>query len=87
MGWTTPTSPPALPPPETGSGPEAAQVQKEASRIPTPGPKAEDVYPSPRLGIRGPQVLGFLSSAGAQTFVHGAQGYSWCLHVERLLGI
>lgn len=77
---------PSLPPPETGSGPEVAQVQKEAPRIPTLGPEAEEAYPPPRLGVCGPQVLGFLSSASAQTFVHNAQGYSWHLHVETLLG-
>lgn len=88
MVWLGPprTPPPALPPPETDSGLEAAQVQKEAPRIPTLGPEAEEAYPPPRLGVRSPWVPGFLSSAGAQTFVHSAQGYSWRLHVERLLG-
>lgn len=87
MVWGGPPlpPPPTSPPPEIGSGPEVAQVQKEAPGIPTLGPEAEEAYPSPRLGVRGPKVLGFLSSAGAQTFVHRAQGYSWRLRVERLL--
>lgn len=87
MVWGGPPlpPPPTSPPPEIGSGPEVAQVQKEAPGIPTLGPEAEEAYLSPRLGVRGPKVLGFLSSAGAQTFVHRAQGYSWRLRVERLL--